>query len=175
MCFFVIQGLVKVINQFVLLPIVTDRRRHQVVDWTSQKLYKNMGRNCHGFPQNILPSFKNHEAKGWHSKFRQKEIEPIHEWWVIFKRCLQECPTHGLPSELLLQYFYLRLNLVNRGIVDQLAMGGIILQSFEVASFLIDGMPKVNQVWYTKKDKVSSLCFWLMHEQLDKEKERWKH
>jgi len=47
-----------------------------------------------------------------------------------------------------------------------------MLQSFKEASFLLDGMTKVNQTWYTKVDQVSPLCFILMQEQLDKEKER---
>ena len=47
-----------------------------------------------------------------------------------------------------------------------------MLQSFEVASFLLDGMTKVNQAWYTKYDQVSPLCFRLTQEQLDKERER---
>jgi len=47
-----------------------------------------------------------------------------------------------------------------------------MLQSFEVASFLLDGMTKVNQAWYTKDDQVSPLCFRLTQEQLDKERER---
>ncbi|XP_015161853.1 uncharacterized protein [Solanum tuberosum] len=84
--------------------------------------------------------------------FKQNTSEPIHE--------------------LLLQYFYRSLDSVNKGIADQLVQGGIMLQPFEVASFLLDGMARVNQAWYTKEDQVSPLCFRLTQGQLDKEKER---
>ncbi|KAK4731246.1 hypothetical protein R3W88_024234 [Solanum pinnatisectum] len=104
--------------------------------------------------------------------FKQKEGEPIHESWTRFTRFLRQCPTHGLASEFFLQYFYRSLDSVNKGIADQLVQGGIMLQSFEVASFLLDGMTKVNQAWYTKDDQVSPLCFRLTQEQLDKEKGR---
>ena len=96
--------------------------------------------------------------------FKQQEGEPIHESWTRFKRSLRKCPTHWLPGELLLQYFYRSLDSVNKGITDQLVQGGIMLQSFEVASFLLDGITKVNQAWYTKDDQVSPLCFRLTQE-----------
>uniref|UniRef100_M1DBF8 Integrase core domain containing protein n=1 Tax=Solanum tuberosum TaxID=4113 RepID=M1DBF8_SOLTU len=47
-----------------------------------------------------------------------------------------------------------------------------MLQSFEVASFLLDDMTRINQAWYTKEDQVSPFCFRLTQEQLDKERER---
>jgi len=47
-----------------------------------------------------------------------------------------------------------------------------MLQPFEVASFLLNGMARVNQAWYTKEKQISPLCFRLTQEQLDKEKER---
>ncbi|XP_015169042.1 uncharacterized protein [Solanum tuberosum] len=104
--------------------------------------------------------------------FKQNEGEPIHESWTRLKRFLCKCPTYGLPGELLIQYFYRSLDSVNKGIADQLVQGGIMLQSFEVVSFLLDGMTRVNQAWYTKDDQVSSLCFRLTQEQLNKERER---
>jgi len=73
---------------------------------------------------------------------------------------------------LLLQYFNRSLDSVNKGIADQLVQGGIMLQPFEVASFLLNGMARVNQAWYTKEKQISPLCFRLTQEQLDKEKER---
>ncbi|XP_015165388.1 uncharacterized protein [Solanum tuberosum] len=64
------------------------------------------------------------------------------------------------------------LDSVNKGAADQLVRGGIMFQSFEVASFLLDDMTRINQVWYTKEDHISPFQFRLTQEQLDKEKER---
>ena len=47
-----------------------------------------------------------------------------------------------------------------------------MLQSFEVASFFLDDMTKINQAWYTQEDQVSHFCFKMTQEQLDKERER---
>ncbi|XP_015165482.1 uncharacterized protein [Solanum tuberosum] len=124
------------------------------------------------FYERFFPPSKMMKLRDDIQNFNQKEGEPIHESWTRFKRFLQKCPTHGLPSELLLQYFYRSLDSVNKGIADQQVQGGIMLQSFEVASFLLDGMTGVNQAWYTKDEKVSPVCFRLTQEQLDKERER---
>jgi len=124
------------------------------------------------FHNRFFPPSKMMKLRDDIQNFKQKASEPIHESWIRYKRSLRKCPTHGLPSELLLQYFYRSLDSVNKGIADQLVQGGIMLQPFEVASFLLDGMARVNQAWYTKEDQVSPLCFRLTQEQLDKEKER---
>ncbi|KAK4716250.1 hypothetical protein R3W88_014588 [Solanum pinnatisectum] len=104
--------------------------------------------------------------------FKRWEGEHIHETLVRFKKLLLKFPNHGLPNELLLQYFYQSLDAVNKGVVDQLVRGGIMLQSFEVASFLLDDMTKINQAWYTQEDQASPFCFILTQEQHDKERER---
>uniref|UniRef100_M1DE40 Integrase core domain containing protein n=1 Tax=Solanum tuberosum TaxID=4113 RepID=M1DE40_SOLTU len=83
-----------------------------------------------------------------------------------------QCPTHGLPNNVLLQYFYRSIDLVNKGLADQLVRGGIMLQSFQMTLFLLDNMTKINQALYTQEDQVSPLCFGITQEQLDKEKER---
>lgn len=64
-------------------------------------------------------------------------------------------PTHGLLSNLLFQYFYRILDSVNKGVVDQFFREEIMSQSFEVASFHIGNMTKVNNAWYTHEDQVS--------------------
>ncbi|KAK4729759.1 hypothetical protein R3W88_022747 [Solanum pinnatisectum] len=83
--------------------------------------------------------------------FKRQEGEPIHETWVRFKKILLKCPTHRLPNDLLLQYFFRSLDSVNKGVVDQLVRGGIMLQPFEVALFLLDEMTRINQAWYSQE------------------------
>ena len=58
---------------------------------------------------------------------------------------------------------------------DQLARGGIMLQSFDVASLLFDDMIKINQDWYNQDDQVSPFCFRMTKEQVYKEKGRYEN
>jgi len=61
---------------------------------------------------------------------------------------------------------------MNKGVADQLARGGIMLQPCEVASSLLDEMTKINQAWYTQEDRVSPFNFRMTQEQLDKEERK---
>uniref|UniRef100_M1DMQ5 Integrase core domain containing protein n=1 Tax=Solanum tuberosum TaxID=4113 RepID=M1DMQ5_SOLTU len=45
-------------------------------------------------------------------------------------------------------------------------------QPYEVASQLLDGMTKINRVWYTREDQVSPLTFRITKEQIEKDQER---
>lgn len=38
--------------------------------------------------------------------FNHLKYEPLYETWLRFKKLVLECPTHGLPDNVLLQYFY---------------------------------------------------------------------
>ncbi|KAK4727107.1 hypothetical protein R3W88_032024 [Solanum pinnatisectum] len=77
--------------------------------------------------------------------FKCLEGEPIHETWLRFKKLVMQCPKHGLPNNVLLQYFYRSLDSVNKGVVDQLIPGDIMQQPYEVASQLLDCMTKINR------------------------------
>ena len=101
--------------------------------------------------------------------------EPIHETWLRFQKLLIQCPTHGVPDNVLLQYFYRSLDSVNKGIADHLVRGGLMSQSFENASVLLDEMTKINKAWHTREDHVSPLNFGMTKEQLEENQERDKN
>lgn len=104
--------------------------------------------------------------------FKCLEGEPIHETWLRFKKMLLQFPTHDLPDNVLLQYFYQSLDSVNKGVADQLSPGGLMQQPYVIAAQLLDGMTKINRAWYTHEDQVSPLTFKLTKEQLEKDQER---
>jgi len=92
-------------------------------------------------------------------RVKRLEGEPIYETWLRFKKSVLQYLTHGLPNNVLLQYFYRSLNSTNKGVVDQLVPGGIMQQPYEVASQLLDCMTKINRAWYTREDHVSPINF----------------
>lgn len=77
-----------------------------------------------------------------------------------------QCPTHGFPNKVLLEYFYKCLESVNRGVIDKLSLGYTMRQPYTRASQLLDGMPKINKAWYTHQDKVSHLNYKLTKENI---------
>uniref|UniRef100_M1DIU0 Transposable element protein, Retrotrans_gag n=1 Tax=Solanum tuberosum TaxID=4113 RepID=M1DIU0_SOLTU len=100
------------------------------------------------------------------------EGEPIHETWLRFKKLVLQCPTHELPNNVLLQYFYKSLDSVNKGVADQLVPGGIIQQPYEITSQLLNCMTKINRAWYTRKDQVYPFNFRITKEHIEKDQER---
>ncbi|WMV33083.1 hypothetical protein MTR67_026468, partial [Solanum verrucosum] len=125
-------------------------------------------------PTSFVSLFSNGESNevvGRVSKRIYHFWEELTEAFYVSEVALQ-CPTHGLPNNVLLQYFYWRLDSVNKGVADQLARGGIMQQSFDIASTFLDEMTKINRAWYTKEDQVSSLNFGMTTEQEEKNQER---
>ncbi|KAK4724061.1 hypothetical protein R3W88_026840 [Solanum pinnatisectum] len=104
--------------------------------------------------------------------FKCLEGEPIHETWVRFKKLVLQCPTHRLPNHILQEYFYRSLDSVNKGVADQLVLGGLMQHPYKVASQLLNGMAKINRAWYTREDQVSPLTFRMSKDKIEKDQER---
>uniref|UniRef100_M1DZT9 Integrase core domain containing protein n=1 Tax=Solanum tuberosum TaxID=4113 RepID=M1DZT9_SOLTU len=77
--------------------------------------------------------------------FKRLNGEPLHETWLRFKKLVLQYPTHSLPHNVLLQYFYWTLDSVNKGVADQLSTGGLMKQPYAVATQLLDGMTTINK------------------------------
>ncbi|KAK6779898.1 hypothetical protein RDI58_022082 [Solanum bulbocastanum] len=83
--------------------------------------------------------------------FNRLNGESLHETWLRFKKLVLQCPTHGLLDNVLLQYFYRSLHLVNKGVGDQLSLGGLMQQPYALVAQL-HGMKTINKAWYTCED-----------------------
>ncbi|KAK4731583.1 hypothetical protein R3W88_024571 [Solanum pinnatisectum] len=104
--------------------------------------------------------------------FKHLEGEPIYETWLRFKKLVLQFPTHGLPDNVLLQYFYRSFDSVNKGVADQLSLGGLMQQPYMIAAQLLDGMTTINRAWYIREDQVSPLMFKQTKEQMEKDQKR---
>uniref|UniRef100_M1E1B0 Integrase core domain containing protein n=1 Tax=Solanum tuberosum TaxID=4113 RepID=M1E1B0_SOLTU len=65
--------------------------------------------------------------------------------WLKFQAVLQPCPTHGMTNKVLLESFYRGLGPNNISNVDQLFVGGMLHQSYEVVAKRLDGMVDANK------------------------------
>lgn len=73
---------------------------------------------------------------------------------------------------MLLQYFYVSLDTVNKGVDDQLIQGGIIKQKFTTSCNLWGNMKKIFKAWSTRDNLVSPTHRGPSKEQLSKDQER---
>lgn len=74
--------------------------------------------------------------------FKWREGKQIHETWIRFKKLLRKCLTHGLPSDLLFQYFYRSLDLINKEVVDKLIWVSTMWQPLKVDTFYLNDLTK---------------------------------
>ena len=69
--------------------------------------------------------------------FKQLEGETFHEFWPIFEALLQQCLTHGILDEMLLDCFYIGLSPENRILANQYSSGCLIWQPYETVAQLL--------------------------------------
>jgi len=65
--------------------------------------------------------------------FKRMGVEHILQTWLHFNKVLLQCPYHGFLEKFLLNYFYHNLDVVNKGLADDLIHGCIVRQPFVVA------------------------------------------
>ncbi|KAK4723933.1 hypothetical protein R3W88_026712 [Solanum pinnatisectum] len=123
------------------------------------------------FQVRFFPPSKMMSLRDSIQSFKRQEGEPLHENWLKFKKLVLQCPTHGLPDNVLVQYFYQSLDSINKGVADQLSPGCLMQQPYAVAAQLLDGMTTINRVWYTREDQVSPITFKLSKEKIEKDNE----
>ena len=61
-------------------------------------------------------------------------------------------PNLWFLDNILLWYFYRRLDSVNKGVANKLSLGGLMQKPYVQAANLLNGMSKINQFWYTQED-----------------------
>uniref|UniRef100_M1DHE9 Uncharacterized protein n=1 Tax=Solanum tuberosum TaxID=4113 RepID=M1DHE9_SOLTU len=84
------------------------------------------------------------------------------------KWCCYNAQKHGFPDDLLFQYFYESLDVVNKGLVDHLVRGDKVKKPFAEASRFVDDMTKINQAYSTSKDNLSLPHLGMFEEQEEK-------
>lgn len=66
-------------------------------------------------------------------------------------------PNLWFLDNILLWYFYRRLDSVNKGVANKLSLGGLMQKPYIIAYQVLDCMTKINMAWYTHKNSPLSL------------------
>ncbi|RDY07601.1 hypothetical protein CR513_08255, partial [Mucuna pruriens] len=64
---------------------------------------------------------------------RQHTRETLHEYWERFNKLCATCPHHQISKQLLIQYFYEGLSMMDRSMIDA-ASGGALMDKTPVAA-----------------------------------------
>ena len=88
-----------------------------ITTWTAMK-------KC--FLEKYFPSSKATSIRKQICTIRQESGEVLYEFWERFKRLCASCPHHQISKQLLIQYFYEGLILMDRSMIDA-ASGGVLV------------------------------------------------
>ncbi|RDX96160.1 hypothetical protein CR513_21218, partial [Mucuna pruriens] len=79
------------------------------------------------------------------SRIRQHPRETLYEYWERFKKHYATCPHHQISEQLLNQYFYEGLTMMDRSMIDAASVGALMDKTPAAARHLISNMASNTQ------------------------------
>ncbi|XP_024036911.1 uncharacterized protein LOC112096919 [Citrus clementina] len=86
---------------------------------------------------------------------RQLPEETLYEYWERFKQLCASCPQHQISDQLLIQYFYEGLSLMDRSMIDAASGGVLVNKTPTQARELISNMAANAQQFGSRQDATS--------------------
>ncbi|KAH9703688.1 hypothetical protein KPL70_011180 [Citrus sinensis] len=83
---------------------------------------------------------------------RQLPEETLYEYWERFKQLCASCPQHQISDQLLIQYFYEGLSLMDRSMIDAASGGVLVNKTPTQARELISNMAANAQQFGSRQD-----------------------
>ncbi|XP_024047937.1 uncharacterized protein LOC112101497, partial [Citrus clementina] len=103
---------------------------------------------------------------------RQLSGETLYEYWERFKQLCASCPQHQISDQLLIQYFYEGLSLMDRSMIDAASGGVLVNKTPTQARELISNMAANAQQFGSRQDatlrnvnevKTCGICYNMGH------------
>ncbi|RDX88978.1 hypothetical protein CR513_29360, partial [Mucuna pruriens] len=76
---------------------------------------------------------------------RKHSGETLHEYWERFNKLCAICPHHEISKQLLIQYFYEGLTMMDQSMVDVASRGALMDKTPATARHLISNMASNTQ------------------------------
>ncbi|RDX70064.1 hypothetical protein CR513_50728, partial [Mucuna pruriens] len=97
------------------------------------------------FLEKFFPASRTATIKKKICTIRQHSGETLHEYWKRFNKLCATCPHHQISEQLLIQYFYEGLMMMDRSMID-VASGGALMDKMPAAArHLISNMASNTQ------------------------------
>jgi hypothetical protein len=84
-------------------------------------------------------------------KFRQFDNKHVAQAWERMKSMINNCPTHGLTTWMIVQTFYAGLNFSSRNLLDLAAGGTFMSLTLGAAMKLLNNMMVNYSEWHTER------------------------
>ncbi|RDX68920.1 hypothetical protein CR513_52033, partial [Mucuna pruriens] len=116
-------------------------------DWLylQPALFNTWGDMKRTFLEKFFPASRTATIRKEICGIRQHTGETLHEYWERFNKLCATCPHHQISEQLLIQYFYEGLSMMDRSMIDA-ASGGALMDKTPVATrHLISNMASNTQ------------------------------
>ncbi|RDX90788.1 hypothetical protein CR513_27293, partial [Mucuna pruriens] len=131
-------------------------------DWLylQRVLFNTWGDMKHIFLEKFFPASKTATIKKEIYGIRQQSGETLHEYWERFNKLCATCPHHQISEQLLIQYFYKGLSMMDKSMIDAASRGALMDKTLAIARHLISNMASNTQQFGIKGPSQS----WMVNE-----------
>ncbi|RDX84521.1 putative mitochondrial protein, partial [Mucuna pruriens] len=116
-------------------------------DWLylQPALFNTWGDMKRTFLEKIFPASRTATIRKEICGIRQHTGETLHEYWERFNKLCATCPHHQISEQLLIQYFYKGLSMMDSNMIDAASGGALMDKTPVVARHLISTMASNTQ------------------------------
>ncbi|RDX64370.1 hypothetical protein CR513_57080, partial [Mucuna pruriens] len=116
-------------------------------DWLylQPALFNTWGDMKRAFLEKFFPASRTATIRKEICGIRQHTGEILHEYWERFNKLCATCPHHQISEQLLIQYFYEGLSLMDRSMIDAASGGALMDKTPAAARHLISNMASNTQ------------------------------
>ncbi|RDX73930.1 hypothetical protein CR513_46386, partial [Mucuna pruriens] len=116
-------------------------------DWLylQPALFNTWGDMKRTFLEKFFSASRNASIRKEICGIRQHTGETLHEYWERFNKLCATCPHHQISEQLLIQYFYEGLSMMDRSMIDAASGGALMDKTPATARHLISNMARNTQ------------------------------
>ncbi|RDX63958.1 hypothetical protein CR513_57548, partial [Mucuna pruriens] len=116
-------------------------------DWLylQPALFNTWGDMKRAFLEKFFPASRTATIRKEICGIRQHTGEILHEYWERFNKLCATCPHHQISEQLLIQYFYEGLSMMDRSMIDAASGGALMDKTPAAARHLISNMASNTQ------------------------------
>ncbi|RDX82981.1 Pol polyprotein, partial [Mucuna pruriens] len=108
-------------------------------------LFNTWGDMKRTFLEKFFPASRTASIKKEICGIRQHTRETLHEYWERFNKLCATCPHHQINEQLLIQYFYEGLSMMDKSMIDAASGGALMDKTPAAARHLISNMARNTQ------------------------------
>ncbi|RDX64699.1 hypothetical protein CR513_56710, partial [Mucuna pruriens] len=108
-------------------------------------LFNTWGDMKHMFLEKFFLAFRTTTIRKEICGIRQHTGETLHEYWERFNKLCATCPHHQISDQLLIQYFYEGLSMMDRSMINVASRGALMDKTTPAARHLISIMANNTQ------------------------------